>query len=186
MLVRETADDRSYEVGTWEDLRKALSTTEGQPDSPFGEGYLAQPVVSLRPGVEALIGGREGTTELPFQIVSRNDRRPERVREPVQAQAQGAVVLADGRLLALLSRRPGEHSLWVSDGDDWTMYRPVATPDGVDGVLQALGASAEPDPVIWLETQAGACSSRPTTRRRSGSLQSGSAAPRATPRTDRR
>ncbi len=161
VLVRQTADDKSYELGTWEDQRKALSTAEEQPDSPFGEGYLAQRVVSLRPGVEALIGGVDRATDdqrrfgPPFQLVSRNGGRPERVREPERAQTEGAVVLADGRLLTLLTRKPSEHSLWVSEGDDWTTYRPVATPDGVEGVLQALGASAEPDPVIWLETQGG-------------------------------
>ena len=155
VLVRQTADDKSYELGTWADLQKALWTAEGQPDNPFGEGYLAQRVVSLRPGVEALIGGADGATELPFQLVSRNGGRPERVREPDRTQTAGAVVLADGRLLALLTDKPNVHSLWISDGDDWTTYRPVPTPDGVEGVLQALGASAEPDPVIWLETQGG-------------------------------
>lgn len=149
VLVRGSGDDRTYEVGAWEDLRKALRTNAPQPDNPFGAGRLAQPVVSLRPGVEALIGGSDGATLLPFELVSRNGGAPQRITEPRGTQTAGAVVLADGRLVALLTSEPGRYALWVSDGDDWTTYVPY---DVGPGRLTSLGASAVPDPVVWLQT----------------------------------
>ena len=149
VLVRGSGDDRTYEVGAWEDLQKALRTDAPQPDNPFGAGRLAQPVVSLRPGVEALIGGGDGATLLPFELVSRNGGAPQRITEPRGTQTAGAVVLADGRLLALLTSEPGRYALWVSDRDDWTRYVPY---DVGPARATSLGASAAPDPVVWLQT----------------------------------
>ena len=149
VLVRRRGDDRTYEVGAWEDLQEALWPGASRPDNPFGPGRLAQPVASLRPGVEALIGGGDGATLLPFELVSKNGGAPQRIMEPRGTQTAGAVVLADGRLLALLTSEPGRHALWVSDGDDWTRYVPY---DVGPSRATSLGASAAPDPVVWLET----------------------------------
>ena len=149
VLVRAHGDDRTYEVGAWKELQKALWSGAPPPENPFGADRLAQPVVSLRPGVEALIGGGDGATLLPFELVSRNGGEPQRITEPRGTQTAGAVVLSDGRLVALLTSKPGRYALWVSDGDDWTTYVPF---DVGPARVTSLGASATPDPVVWLQT----------------------------------
>jgi hypothetical protein len=152
VLVRQTADDRSYEVGSYDELQQALWTDEPEPENPFGEGVLVQPVASLDSNVDALVGGGDGATILPFEWVARNGVA-ERVEEPRRAQISGAVVLADGRLLAALN-----DGLWISDGDDWTRYAPyratfeppLATAKQMPAFVD-LTASVDPDPVIWAE-----------------------------------
>ncbi|WP_162599958.1 hypothetical protein [Nocardioides solisilvae] len=142
---------------------------------PFDRPLMIQPVVSLRPGVQALVGGGDGATLFPFDQVARlEDRRDPVVAEfggggELAAYTTGQVVLSDGRFLALLDAwsddragRPSarHHGLWLSAAD-WGAYQPhepVFTPPlpaATDGYspFQQLAASAEPDPVIWVRTR---------------------------------
>lgn len=142
--------------------------------NPFAERLLPMPLVSLAAGVDAVAGGGDGATLFPFEHVARlwspDDATDYRVAQPTGAKSftPGAVVLSDGRVLALLadwSDDPGNpssrhHGLWVSDGDDWASYAPVepvfspplTRPTSRMAALRILSASVDPDPVLWVQT----------------------------------
>lgn len=134
------------------------------------------PVTSLAADVLAVVGGGDGATLFPFErVVASVDAGTSWTRFDVprfdgaMAYSSGQVVTADGRLVALLDHfsddrrnRPGErhHGLWTSSGADWSSYRPLLSrmmprptpPPGGWSTLVALGATADPDPVIWVTT----------------------------------
>jgi hypothetical protein len=142
---------------------------------PFADRLMPGPLVSLATGVDAVVGGGDGATLMPFEQVARlssgDDLGVYRVEHPdgVMGYSSGSVLLSDGRILTLLadwsddtlkssSRR--HHGLWVSDGEDWAAYGPtepefspplVAHPHG-ESPLTSLSASVDPDPVIWVQT----------------------------------
>ena len=152
----------------------AVSPTTGQGASSVLGRLLALPVPSLRPGTRAVIGGGDGATQLPFEKVARSvpdywSVQPLPRFGGAMAYIGGGVVLSDGRLLVLLDHfsddRGGKpagrhHGLWVSRGDDWLAYRslrpafdpPVAEREDGWTEVYSLGASADPDPVIWVTT----------------------------------
>jgi hypothetical protein len=70
---------------------------------PVRPRVLSWPVVSLRPGLEAFVGGGDSAALLPFEQVVRAGGAPQRVAEPDDAQTEGVVVLGDGRVLTLPS-----------------------------------------------------------------------------------
>jgi hypothetical protein len=132
-------------------------------------------VTSLARGTRVLVGGGDGATLLPFERVARSEedddwsvqRLPRFDGE--RAYVTGAVGLGDGRLVALLEHfsddragRPAarHHGLWASSGEDWSSYAPLrprftpplaSNPDGWSGLV-GLGASMDPDPVVWVTT----------------------------------
>ena len=142
---------------------------------PFVDDVIPAPLVSLAAGVEAVVGGGDGATLMPFEQVARwssgADVVVHRVEHPdgVMGYSSGSVVLSDARVLTLLAdwsddtlKRAGgrHHGLWVSDGDDWATYAPtgpafspplVAPPRG-ESSFTSLSASVDPDPVIWVQT----------------------------------
>ncbi len=142
---------------------------------PFVDGLMAVPLVSLAPGVHAVVGGGDGATLFPFEQVSRlwswDDVGVFRVEHPdgVMGYSSGSVVLSDARILTLLAdwsddtlKRPSprHHGLWASDGENWATYAPtepafspplVDPPDG-ESPLTTVSASVDPDPVIWVQT----------------------------------
>ena len=79
------------------------------------------------------------------------------------AYVEGADVLPDGRLLALLDHWSGDrgrhlsaphHGLWISAGDDWgsyAPYRPRFVPK-VQSALVDLGGTSGRSGVVWVRT----------------------------------
>jgi hypothetical protein len=153
-------------------------STPTHPALPELEGLLQDEIPSLARGLRAVIGGGDGATLFPFQAVARSAddgstwRRTDVPRfDGETAYTSGAVVLPDGRLLVLLQdfsddrlRHPAQrhHGLWVSDGDDWSSYRPwrprfrpALTPPVADGAfsgnqgIDMIGASGARGGVIW-------------------------------------
>ena len=167
VTVCGTADDdlaRTDDAGvTWEPV-----------GYPFTDPLMPMPLVSLASGVDAVAGGGDGATLFPFEQVARlwspDDVSAYRVEEQDGATgfASGAVVLSDGRVLALLADSSDDrgspssrhHGLWVSDGDNWASYTPLEpvfspplpAPTAGTPPLRALAASVDPDPVIWVQT----------------------------------
>jgi hypothetical protein len=159
---------------------RALTRTDDGGDTwqavtdPFADRLMPQLVVSLAGGVDAVVGGGDGATLMPFEQVARwrpgDDVTVHRVEHPagVMGYTSGTVVLSDGRVLTLLAdwsdetlKRPNgrHHGLWASDGEDWAAYAPlepvfspplVAPPRG-KSQLTSLSASVDPDPVIWVQ-----------------------------------
>ena len=179
-----TSDDRmasaTYAPGTY----RAWAEHEPRVRKPHPEpgigGLLPTDVFSLQDGTRAQQGGHDGATLDPFERIVRSvGGRPwERFDVPMtdgqQAYTSGQVVLPDGRLLALLNDWSGDrrgranpvwHGLWVSDGDDWSSYRPwrprftPPLPHGHRpwGPLTSIGAAVDPrqetpDGVVWVTT----------------------------------
>ena len=164
-VANDGALTRTYDAGrTWQPVAY-----------PFTDDLLAGPIVSLAARVDAVVGGGDGATLFPFEQVARwrsgDDVRTYRVDHPdgVMGYSSGSVVLSDGRLLTLLAdwsdgtlKRPNgrHHGLWGSHGEDWAAYAPtepvfspplVAPPRG-KSPLTSLAASADPDPVVWVQT----------------------------------
>lgn len=178
-----TSDDRmetsSYAPGTYRSW-SAHEPRFREPTPVPGMGdLLPSDVSSLQDGTRAQQGGHDGATLAPFERMMRSvgggpwERFDVPRTRGQQAYTGGQVVLADGRLLALLDawsddRRghphPVWHGLWISDGDDWASYRPwkpvltPAPPVGEQpwGPLRAMGASVDPrqtsDGVVWVST----------------------------------
>ncbi len=134
------------------------------------------PVVSLRPRLLAAVGGSDGATLQPFEMVLRSDdlgetwQKFELPRFDGQlAFVAGSVVTTDGRLVSLLSTftddatgweadRP--HGLYVSAGSDWSAYRPMdaeytpelkPAPPGKPALTE-LSATVGATPVIRVRT----------------------------------
>lgn len=150
----------------------------GGPDVPVLAGLVQREVPSLVPSPagrwRAVVGGGDGATLLPFEALARSvdgGRSWERFDVPLvegeRAYTTGAVVLPDGRVLALLGHWSGDraerpsalpHGLWVS-GADWATYAaleatfdpplPAANPWPP---LVGLGASTDGDGVVWAHT----------------------------------
>lgn len=142
----------------------------------FGEPLMITPVVSLRPGVLAVTGGSDGATLYPLQKAARSSDGGASweffeigEQDGAMPYSSGGVALSDGRLLDLIGDwsddrigRPSQrhHGLWVSDGEDWSRYGPhrprfdppLADPPRGGSPLVVLRGSAEPDPVVWVET----------------------------------
>lgn len=133
------------------------------PSIDVFRGLLTSPVTSLAVGTRAFVAGGDGATLLPFQAVARSTDDAAWQGNVVprtdgdRAYVEGAVVLPDRRLLALLGAwssdrgpaRPGPeyHGLWVSAGDDWSHYapyRPTFSP-----------ALAQGGPVTSIDAQPG-------------------------------
>lgn len=181
IVVREPGGVTSYERWSrrrWSDLA-SLEPVPARIPADL-EGLLVDEAVSLRPHVSALMGGGDGATLFPFQKVARSvDGGSTWTSYDVsevggeRGFVNGAVVLPDGRLLALLGAWSGDrrnrpssqhHGLWVSAGDDWSSYRPIEPvvtpaprpPSG--GYLAAwssresLWASPARGGVIWVQS----------------------------------
>lgn len=160
-------------------MRKVAGPERTQLRESAGEvlgRLLPYPTISLAPGIDAVVAGGDGATLLPFEKVARSTDGGAHWRvatlprfDGEMAYTSGAVVTADGRLLALLDhfsddRRndpgPRDHGLWVSEDGDWSSYRPLSprmvpepepSPGGW-GTVVSLDASRAPDPLIWLTT----------------------------------
>lgn len=146
----------------------AGTTSRAVPPRPPADagldGLLTQDAVSLdRRTVRAVLGGGDGATVLPFQRVARLAAGTWTAYDvPLVDGERGyvssAVVLPDGRLLALVPTwsgdRPGRpsavhHGLWVSDDTDWSAWSPwAADPGGV----RDLRADPRGGGVLWLVT----------------------------------
>lgn len=178
-----TSDDRmrsaSYAAGTYRQWAAHEPPLTRPSPAPGMGDLMASDVFSLQDGTRAQQGGSDGATLDPFQRLLRSvDGGPwERFDVPQtrgqQAYTSGQVVLPDGRLLVLLDAwssdhrgrpNPVWHGLWVSDGDDWSSYRPwrpTFTPKLPRGVrpwpsgLEALQATDDPRTgggIIWVTT----------------------------------
>lgn len=154
-------------------------TTAPPPALAAFRGLVTSPVASLDPRTRAFVGGGDGATLLPFDVVARSTHGG-RWRAYVvprthgdRAYDDGDLVLPDGRLLVLLDAwssdrgpaRPGpeHHGLWTSAGDDWASYapyRPVFSPvlgaaDAVAGVEGRPAAGSEaPSGLVVATTRA--------------------------------
>ncbi|WP_121254316.1 sialidase family protein [Nocardioides ferulae] len=142
-------------------------------DLTLPRGLLSQPVTSLARDTLAIVSGGDGATLFPFQQVSRSTdggatwtTSPLPLFDGERAYTAGQVVLPDGRLLALLTHfsddRAGSpsgrpHGLYVSEGADWSRFRPLgqqpgpAPAAGEWSPLDALGAAVHPRPVVWMQ-----------------------------------
>lgn len=159
-------------------LRQAFPTPSPTPPAEAAAvlgRLMLFPVPSLDPSTRAVIGGGDGATLLPFQRVARSEEYDDWFVQPLpridgeMAYVSGAVALGDGRLVALLDHfsddragRPSDrhHGLWASHGRDWSAYSPLGArfepplprvPDGW-GPIVSLGATAAPDPIVWVTT----------------------------------
>lgn len=178
-----TSNDRmenpSYTRGTYRAWSKGQPPVTKPAALPGMAGMLATDIFSLQDGTRAQEGGHDGATLVPFERLMRSaDGGPwERFDVPQtggqQAYTSGQVVLPDGRLLVLLNAWSADgrgranavwHGLWISDGDDWSSYRPwrpefsPKLPAGIApwGPLQSIGAAVDPkqtvDGVVWVTT----------------------------------
>ncbi|WP_344150570.1 sialidase family protein [Nocardioides koreensis] len=139
-------------------------------------GLLPWPAASLDPGVVGVIGGGDGATLFPFMRTARSTDGGSTfttvdvpASQGARAFGSGFVVLADGRLLALLDHwsddragRPSDrwHGLYASAGRDWSAYTPVRpdfTPEpgpAPRGFSPLVSLEADParGGVIWTRT----------------------------------
>ncbi|MDN4175498.1 hypothetical protein QWY28_21220 [Nocardioides sp. SOB77] len=164
--VAGSGDD--FETATYEQVtrRRAAERLGGPLRGPVAvpglDGLLTQEADSLLPGTRAVLGGGDGATLLPFQQVARRVAGGawQVFEAPLVDGERGyvtsAVVLSDGRLLVLLPAWSGDragrpstvhHGLWVSDGDDWSSYRPWS---GDPGGVQDLRADPREGGVLWM------------------------------------
>jgi len=142
------------------------------------DGLLLSPLDSVAPDVLAVMGGGDGATLFPFESFERSTDAGETwssgsfpLFDGQRAYSSGGAVLRDGRLLTVLGHfaddRPLERAdrprgLYVSHGADWTRMSPhpatfdppVPHPGGYSSI-ETVGASASPDPVVWVETMDG-------------------------------
>ena len=142
-----------------------------------GLGHLMPwTATSLADGVVGVVGGGDGATLFPFERTARSTDGGDTfttvdvpLSHGARAYGSGFVVLADGRLLALLDHwsddrsgrpGPGHHGLWVSSGDDWSLYAPTESrfrpalgraPRGFSPLV-SLAASGQHGGVIWVQT----------------------------------
>lgn len=134
------------------------------------------PVDSMKPRLLAAVGGSDGATLQPFEMVLRSDdlgetwqkiNLPRFDGEP--AFVAGSVVTRDGRLVSLLTEftddAPGweadrPHGLYASAGSDWSAYAPVEAdftpelkpaPPG-EPALTELSATIGATPLIRVRT----------------------------------
>jgi hypothetical protein len=147
------------------------------PSTATGLGHLIPwTATSLADGVVGVVGGGDGATLFPFSRTARSTDGGDTfttvdvpLTHGARAYGSGFVVLAHGRLLALLDHwsddrsgrpGPGHHGLWVSDGDDWATYataeprfRPAlgTAPRGFSPLV-SLAASVPHGGVIWVQT----------------------------------
>lgn len=153
------SDDRfatvTYRRWTMAHARAAFDVPV-DPEPGVLPGLLARSVATVGGTGEAMVGGGDGATLLPFEAAARLEgTRWLRYDVPrvsgELAYVEGAVVLPDGRLLALLDHWSGDrgrhlstphHGLWVSDGGDWGSYAPYR-PRFVPA-RSAIGKSAFP------------------------------------------
>lgn len=122
----------------WHRYQRPVVKATG-PDLAVFKDLLTAPVISLAPRTRAYVGGGDGATLLPFQVVARSRAGgawqgftvPQTHGD--RAYTDGQVVLPDGRFLVLLDawssdrgshHGPEQHGLWASDGDDWSSYQP--------------------------------------------------------------
>jgi len=133
-------------------------------------------VDSLSADLFAVTGGSDGATLYPFERIVRSldgGATWTRFNAPLFTDERGfnsgAIVAADGRLLVLLTEfaddgrgLPTEHhrGLYASAGRNWSTYRPLVprfSPALAETrkrrpPIVSVGASSEPDPVIWVTT----------------------------------
>lgn len=175
----------TYEQGRSSRLHRLVEPGPRRP-RPLPDGWPAQApgmahlvvnrVPSLAPRVHAVVGGGDGATLLPFEAVARSSdggatwsTHELPLFSGSRAYTSGQVVTAGGRLVSLLSHfsddQPGRparrhHGLWVSDGVDWTAYRPwrvrlapdqEPSPEGWSTITTVSG-SPGPDPFLWVQT----------------------------------
>lgn len=184
--VLATSDDDArkvaYRTGSQRRLLEAMRLPEPMPPRLHEAGgrrmgnLNAWPAQSLRPGTYAIAGGGDGATLFPFQRVLRSTDAGTTWRRfdvPLfgaeRAYSSGHVVATDGRLLVLVGHLSGDrahdpsdlhHGLWVSDGDEWSSYRPLPVrlapdqkrPPAGWSAITTLAASAGHDPVLWVTT----------------------------------
>lgn len=142
------APGRAPAYEPWSERRWYGERRPDRPAAPPGmRGLMVSTVVSLAPGVRALVGGGDGATLFPFQATARSTDggRTWTTFEVPRVDGErgylaGEVVLPDGRLLVMVADWSGDrrdrpsrrhHGLWVSDEADWSSfspYRPASTP----------------------------------------------------------
>lgn len=178
-----TSDDRmespSYARGTYRAWSKGSPPVTKPAPAPGMGDLLSTDVFSLQDGTRAQEGGHDGATLIPFERLMRSvdgaawERFDVPKTDGQQAYTAGQVVLPNGRLLALLNAwsRDGRHrsstvwhGLWISDGDDWSSYRPWRPrffpdlPAGTApwGPLESIGAAVDPRQtgggIVWVTT----------------------------------
>ena len=171
-----------FATGTYERWTEAwFRPPEDLPEPPRSERLLSWrlPVLDRASDLLVYALGGDGATLFPFQRVARSsddgetwdDVEVDLGVEP-RGHLNGGVALSDGRLLVLVGNfsddRPGRpssehHGLWVSDGTDWSSYRPVEPsydppvdrPAGAYPTVTTLEATSEGGPVIWSTTSGG-------------------------------
>ena len=173
-----SSDDRFATVTyrRWTTTRaRAVFGGRVDPEPGVLGGLVTQPVATVGSTGEAMVGGGDGATLLPFEAAARRDgTRWRRYAVPrvagELAYVDGAVVLPDGRLLALLDHWSGDrgprasaphHGLWISHGDDWGSYSPyrprfvpglrAARPRGASSLVE-LGGTSGRSGVVWVRT----------------------------------
>ncbi|MEP9364827.1 hypothetical protein ABLE68_17820 [Nocardioides sp. CN2-186] len=172
-----SSDDRMATVTyrRWTAARaRAAFSVPVDPEPGVLAGLIAQPVATVGGTGEALVGGGDGATLLPFEAAARLDgTRWRRFAVPrvsgEVAYVDGAVVLPDGRLLVLLDHWSGDrgqhlstphHGLWISAGDDWgsyAPYRPLFAPSRAEIGERALpmtelGGTSGRSGVVWVRS----------------------------------
>ena len=164
-------------------MRERLLPAEQQATYPSRAtgltGLLPWTADSLDPDVVGVAGGGDGATLFPFARIARSTDGGSTfaavdvpATQGARAFGSGFVVLADGRLLALLDHwsddrdgRPSDrwHGLYASTGGDWSAYAPVR-PDFTPAPSPAPRGfsplvSLEADParggVVWTRTWEG-------------------------------